>query len=89
MLFQPGDTKTVNLVHIDGNQAIRGGNGIADGHVHDANIKAVMEAVLSRGLGHLEETNASFTKLDQLVLLPFASDIYSLKSDSFILYAGL
>lgn len=62
--FEPGDTKTVTLVHIDGNQVIRGGNGIADGHVHDANIKAVMEAVLSRGFGHLEETNTSFTKLD-------------------------
>ncbi|KAK1403213.1 Urease [Heracleum sosnowskyi] len=53
--FEPGDAKTVNLVQIGGNKVIRGGNNIADGHFHDANIEAVMERVLERRFGHLEE----------------------------------
>ncbi|XP_017227054.1 urease isoform X1 [Daucus carota subsp. sativus] len=53
--FEPGDAKTVTLVQISGKQIIRGGNGIADGHFHDANIEATMERALERGFGHLEE----------------------------------
>lgn len=53
--FEPGDAKTVTLVQIGGQQVIRGGNSIADGHFHDANIEAVMERVYERSFGHLEE----------------------------------
>lgn len=60
MLFQPGDSKSVNLVRIGGKQVIRGGNGIADGPVDDANITSVMEAVHTKGFKHAEETNARF-----------------------------
>ncbi|KAL6983864.1 Urease [Sarracenia purpurea var. burkii] len=56
--FEPGDTKSVTLVRIGGKQVIRGGNGIVDGPVDDANITSVMEAVHARGFGHSEETNA-------------------------------
>ncbi|KAI8528009.1 hypothetical protein RHMOL_Rhmol12G0118300 [Rhododendron molle] len=56
---QPGDSKSVNLVRIGGKQVIRGGNGIADGPVDDANITSVMEAVHTKGFKHAEETNAS------------------------------
>lgn len=64
MHFQPGDTKTVTLVRIGGNQVIRGGNGIADGHVNDTNMKAAMESILNRGFGHLEETHVRLTELE-------------------------
>ncbi|KAL3511416.1 hypothetical protein ACH5RR_030817 [Cinchona calisaya] len=57
--FEPGDTKTVTLVRIEGNQVIRGGNGIADGPVHSANITSLMEAVQERSCKHLEEPTAS------------------------------
>jgi urease subunit gamma/beta len=47
--FEPGDTKTVTLVSIAGNQVIRGGNNLADGPVDDANLKAAMERVSAGG----------------------------------------
>ncbi|KAG5521892.1 hypothetical protein RHGRI_034200 [Rhododendron griersonianum] len=56
---QPGDSKSVNLVRIGGKQVIRGGNGIVDGPVDDANITSVMEAVHTKGFKHAKETNAS------------------------------
>lgn len=63
--FEPGDTKTVTLVQIGGKQVIRGGNGIADGPFHDANIEAVMERVLERRFGHLEEMIASESTIEE------------------------
>lgn len=36
--FEPGDTRTVTLVPIAGNQVIRGGNNLASGHIHDTSI---------------------------------------------------
>jgi urease len=36
--FEPGDTRTVILVPIAGNQVIRGGNNLASGHIHDTSI---------------------------------------------------
>nr|GMD24588.1 urease isoform X1 [Ipomoea batatas] len=56
--FEPGDSKNVTLVSIEGKQIIRGGHGIADGPV-GARITAVMEAVRERNWQHFEETNAS------------------------------
>lgn len=38
--FEPGDTKTVNLVQIGGKQIIKGGNGLAAGSIHDESIGA-------------------------------------------------
>ncbi|GER56426.1 urease [Striga asiatica] len=56
--FEPGETKSVTLVHIGGDRVIRGGNNIADGVVDDARIPVVMQAVHERGYGFLEEANA-------------------------------
>jgi urease subunit gamma/beta len=50
--FEPGDVKTVHLVEIAGNRMIRGGNGLADGPVDDANRKAALANVLRQGFGH-------------------------------------
>ena len=46
--FEPGDTKTVTLVSIDGNQVIRGGNNLADGKVSAEGKQAALENVQSQ-----------------------------------------
>ncbi|KAK4429704.1 Urease [Sesamum alatum] len=56
--FEPGDTKSVALVRIGGEQVIRGGNNIAYGKVDDAKITTVMKAVHEGGYGFSEEANA-------------------------------
>ena len=43
--FEPGDTKTVQLVSIAGGQIIRGGNNLADGAVSDDGRQATLERV--------------------------------------------
>ena len=45
--FEPGETKTVALVTIAGNQIIRGGNALADGQ----NREKTLAAVRARGFG--------------------------------------
>lgn len=40
--FEPGETKTVTLIPIAGNQIIRGGNNLADGKVSEDNRAAAM-----------------------------------------------
>ncbi|MGZ7041039.1 MAG: urease subunit gamma [Thermoanaerobaculia bacterium] len=49
--FEPGETKTVMLVSIAGNQVIRGGNALADGKVSAENLEKALAAVSSRGFG--------------------------------------
>jgi urease subunit gamma/beta len=49
--FEPGETKTVALVTIAGNQIIRGGNALADGKVSAENKKKTLAAVRDRGFG--------------------------------------
>ncbi|XP_004502315.1 urease [Cicer arietinum] len=56
--FEPGESKSVILVSIGGNKVIRGGNNIVDGPVNDSSCIAAMEAVRTRGFGHLDEENA-------------------------------
>ena len=53
--FEPGETKTVTLVVIAGKQVIRGGNGLANGPVNDANKARTLAAVGAQGFGHQEE----------------------------------
>jgi urease subunit gamma/beta len=53
--FEPGESRTVQLVHIAGNQVIRGGNGIATGPVGPEGLARSMERVLAGGFGHEEE----------------------------------
>jgi len=47
--FEPGDTKTVPLVAIAGEQVIRGGNNLADGPVSDAGRQTTLERVQAQG----------------------------------------
>jgi urease subunit gamma/beta len=54
--FEPGDTKTVALVTIAGNQIIRGGNALADGAVSAENLEKTLAAVRERGFGNENQT---------------------------------
>ncbi len=54
--FEPGETKTVQLVAIAGNKVIRGGNNLADGPVSDAGLQTAMTRVAERGFAHQEHT---------------------------------
>jgi urease subunit gamma/beta len=50
--FEPGDTKTVTLVPIDGAKVIRGGNALVSGPVADAGKQQAMQRVQERGFGN-------------------------------------
>lgn len=50
--FEPGETKTVNLVAIAGNRVVRGGNNVVNGPATDANKNAAMQRVQSMGMAH-------------------------------------
>lgn len=50
--FEPGETKTVQLCAIAGNQVIRGGNRLADGPVSPENLQKALAAVAAQGFGH-------------------------------------
>ncbi|KAK4555909.1 Urease [Recurvomyces mirabilis] len=54
--FEPGDSKTVNLVEIAGKQIIKGGNGIATGHVRDEGVTdKILHRLQEGGFLHREE----------------------------------
>ncbi|HEX3132250.1 MAG TPA: urease subunit gamma [Planctomycetota bacterium] len=50
--FEPGETKTVQLVEIAGAKVIRGGNNLADKPVSNSELKIAMERVLKQGFAH-------------------------------------
>jgi urease subunit gamma/beta len=50
--FEPGETKTVQLVEIAGNRVIRGGNNLASGEVSEAGRHAAFIQVQERGFSH-------------------------------------
>jgi urease subunit gamma/beta len=50
--FEPGETKTVNLVEIAGRKIIRGGNNLAGGKVSPAGQKAALKKVNAKGFAH-------------------------------------
>jgi urease subunit gamma/beta len=52
--FEPGETKTVQLVEIAGNKVIRGGNNLGDGPVSPEGLKAAMDRVKTGGFAHQE-----------------------------------
>ena len=52
--FEPGDTKTVDLVAIGGNRVIRGGNNLADGVVSDEGRDGALKEIADRGFASQE-----------------------------------
>ncbi len=55
--FEPGETKTVQLVEIGGKRVIRGGNNLASGPVTGANRKAAMERVRTLGFATIQKAD--------------------------------
>ena len=53
--FEPGETKTVQLVAIAGNKIIRGGNNLASGPVTDQGRNDALAAVKEHGFAHEEK----------------------------------
>ncbi|KAK3104512.1 hypothetical protein FSP39_003738 [Pinctada imbricata] len=66
--FEPGETKTVNLVDIGGFKTIRGGNFLCDGTVDKTKIPAIMEKVTKQGFGH--EKQDDVTKVSEPCTIP-------------------
>jgi urease subunit gamma/beta len=50
--FEPGETRTIRLVGIAGNQVIQGGNHLASGKVTAEGLQMAMEHVRERGFSH-------------------------------------
>jgi urease subunit gamma/beta len=50
--FEPGDTKTVNLVEIAGRRVIRGGNNLADGPMSEHGKAAAIERATRQGFAN-------------------------------------
>src|SRR3977135_2594994 len=53
--FEPGETKTVNLVAIGGKRVIQGGNNLASGPVNDDGATRALKAAMKAEFAHLEE----------------------------------
>lgn len=53
--FEPGETKTVQLVTIAGHRVIRGGNNLADGPVTEAGRAKAVAAARQKGFAHQEQ----------------------------------
>lgn len=62
--FEPGDTKTVTLVQIGGNQVIRGGNGLASGHISDFSSEDIVKRIQEAGFSHVPEPGADSAQID-------------------------
>lgn len=63
--FEPGDRKTVTLVQIGGDQVVKGGNGLATGHIHDDSItQSMIEKMKEGGFLHVEEQPGADQSLD-------------------------
>jgi urease subunit gamma/beta len=53
--FEPGETRTVQLVEIAGRRVIRGGNALATGPVSEEGRRGALEAARARGFAHERE----------------------------------
>lgn len=63
--FEPGDTRTVTLVKISGNQVIKGGNKIASGFIEDmSTVKGIVERLKAGGFLHEPEPMGDAAHID-------------------------
>ncbi|EXJ95732.1 urease [Capronia coronata CBS 617.96] len=62
--FEPGDTKTVNLVEIAGNKVIRGGNNLASGVVDLSRVDEIVEKLRKAGFAHVPEPAGDLGHID-------------------------
>ncbi|KAI2776647.1 urease [Daldinia loculata] len=66
--FEPGDTRTVNLVEIGGNRVIRGGNGLASGRVELWRVNTIVAALQKAGFAHVPEPTGGLELVDAFSL---------------------
>ncbi|OAP58601.1 urease [Fonsecaea erecta] len=62
--FEPGDTKTVNLVEIAGNKAIHGGNNLASGPVDVSRAEEIVQKLQQAGFAHTPEPAGDLAHID-------------------------
>lgn len=74
--FEPGDTKTVELVDIAGNRVVRGGNGLTDGPALPENLDTVMKKVVSKGFAHKPQDKLDAGVSKVTIPRPLYIDIY-------------
>lgn len=67
MRFEPGDTKTVNLVEIGGSKTIQGGNGLASGKVDASRIEEIQKKLQEGGFAHTPDPTS-----DSPLIEPFS-----------------
>ncbi|KAK3397837.1 putative urease [Sordaria brevicollis] len=70
--FEPGDTKTVNLVEIGGNKVIRGGNSLATGKLDLSKAEEIIEKLQKAGFAHAPEEPVG--DVSAFITEPFAMD---------------
>ncbi|OWF46685.1 uncharacterized protein LOC110455317 [Mizuhopecten yessoensis] len=56
--FEPGETKSVNLVQVGGEQVLRGGNALCDGPMDPAKLKCILKKVQEGQFQHLPQPDA-------------------------------
>jgi urease len=67
--FEPGDTRTVTLVQIAGNQIIKGGNQIASGFIEDLSVaKGIVERLKAGGFLHEPEPHGDAAHIDMCTM---------------------
>jgi urease len=66
--FEPGDTKTVNLVEIGGRRYIHGGNFIATGKVDLSRADEIVKRLQEGGFGHVPEPAGDRAHLDPFTM---------------------
>ena len=66
--FEPGDTKTVNLVEIAGHKTIHGGNSLASGRVDTSRADEIVMKLQEGGFAHAPQENVG----DMSSLEPFS-----------------
>jgi urease len=62
--FEPGDMKTVTLVSIGGDKIVSGGNNLATGVFDPARTKSIVDELVQKGFGHVDEPGALEVTLD-------------------------
>ncbi|KAA8494252.1 Urease [Porphyridium purpureum] len=56
--FEPGQSKNVQLVHIGGNQLVRGGSALVDGKLADVDTESLSDRLKEHGFRHTEQPDA-------------------------------
>ena len=64
MRFEPGDSKTVNLVEIGGRRTIHGGNGIATGFVDVSKSDDILQRIQQGGFAHAPDPRTDSAHID-------------------------